>query len=120
MSFDHRLNNNSVGNNDIIIGRSLAEKMNISIGDSISIYDTNLSVNNVTIIPHKKLFVKDIYSNKILRSDEFLAFNSFDSNSLANDFTGIEILGNIEGLLGKYSLKFSKTNLAAFLLSYTR
>ena len=98
-----RLNNNSVGNNDIIIGRSLAEKMNISIGDSISIYDTNLSVNNVTIIPHKKLFVKDIYSNKILRSDEFLAFNSFYINNLANDFTGIEILGNIEGLLGKYS-----------------
>mgnify|MGYP003322724962 CR=1 FL=1 len=98
-----RLNSNSVGNNDIIIGKSLAEKMNISIGDSISIYDTNLSVNNVTIIPHKKLFVKDIYSNKILRSDEFLAFNSFDNNNLANDFTGIEILGSIEGLLGKYS-----------------
>ena len=98
-----RLNSNSVGNNDIIIGKSLAEKMNISIGDSISIYDTNLSVNNVTIIPHKKLFVKDIYSNKILRSDEFLAFNSFDNNNLANEFTGIEILGNIEGLLGKYS-----------------
>ena len=98
-----RLNSNSVGNNDIIIGKSLAEKMNISIGDSISIYDTNLSVNNVTIIPHKKLFVKDIYSNKILRSDEFLAFNSFDNNNLANEFTGIEILGNIVGLLGKYS-----------------
>ena len=98
-----RLNSNSVGNNDIIIGKSLAEKMNISIGDSISIYDTNLAVNNVTIIPHKKLFVKDIYSNKILRSDEFLAFNSFDKNNLPNEFTGIEILGNIESLSGKYS-----------------
>ena len=98
-----RLNSNSVGNNDIIIGKSLAEKMNISIGDSISIYDTNLAVNNVTIIPHKKLFVKDIYNNRILRSDEFLAFNSFDKNNLPNEFTGIEILGNIESLSGKYS-----------------
>jgi lipoprotein-releasing system permease protein len=98
-----RLNSNSLGNSDIIIGKSLAEKMSISIGDSISIYDTNLSVNNVTIIPHKKLFVKDIYNNRILRSDEFLAFNSFDKNNLPNEFTGIEILGNIESLSGKYS-----------------
>lgn len=98
-----RLNSNSLGNRDIIIGKSLAEKMSISIGDSISIYDTNLAVNNVTIIPHKKLFVKDIYNNRILRSDEFLAFNSFDKNNLPNEFTGIEILGNIESLSGKYS-----------------
>lgn len=98
-----RLNSNSLGNSDIIIGKSLAEKMNISIGDSISIYDTNLAVNNVTIIPHKKLFVKDIYNNRILRSDEFLAFNSFDKNNLPNEFTGIEILGKIESLSGKYS-----------------
>ena len=98
-----RLNSNSLGNSDIIIGKSLAEKMSISIGDSILIYDTNLAVNSVTIIPHKKLFVKDIYSNRILRSDEFLAFNSFDKNNLPNEFTGIEILGNIESLSGKYS-----------------
>ncbi len=98
-----RLNSNSLGNSDIIIGKSLAEKMNINIGDSISIYDTNLAVNNVTIIPHKKLFVKDIYNNRILRSDEFLAFNSFDKNNLPNEFTGIEILGKIESLSGKYS-----------------
>ena len=98
-----RLNSNFLGNSDIIIGKSLAEKMSISIGDSISIYDTNLAVNNVTIIPHKKLFVKDIYNNRILRSDEFLAFNSFDKNNLPNEFTGIEILGNIESLSGKYS-----------------
>jgi lipoprotein-releasing system permease protein len=98
-----RLNSNFLGNSDIIIGKSLAEKMSISIGDSISIYDTNLAVNNITIIPHKKLFVKDIYNNRILRSDEFLAFNSFDENNLPNEFTGIEILGNIESLSGKYS-----------------
>ena len=98
-----RLNSNSLGNNDIIIGKSLAEKMSINIGDLISIYDTNLAVNNVTIIPHKKLFVKDIYNNRILRSDEFLAFNSFDKNNLPNEFTGIEILGKIESLSGKYS-----------------
>ena len=98
-----RLNSNSLGNSDIIIGKSLAEKMSINIGDSISIYDTNLAVNNVTIIPHKKLFVRDVYNNRILRSDEFLAFNSFDKNNLPNEFTGIEILGNIESLSGKYS-----------------
>ena len=98
-----RLNSNSLGNNDIIIGKSLAEKMSINIGDLISIYDTNLAVINVTIIPLKKLFVKDIYNNRILRSDEFLAFNSFDKNNLPNEFTGIEILGNIESLSGKYS-----------------
>jgi len=99
----NRSNNVSLNNNDIIIGNSLSERMNISIGDSVSIYDTNISINSLAVVKYRKFFVRDIYQNRILRSDEFLAFNTFDKENIPNQFSGIELLGNVDVLTKEYS-----------------
>ncbi|MEC7822226.1 MAG: FtsX-like permease family protein [Candidatus Neomarinimicrobiota bacterium] len=99
----NRSNNVPLNNNDIIIGNSLSERMNISIGDSVSIYDTNISINSLAVVKYRKFFVRDIYQNRILRSDEFLAFNTFDKENIPNQFSGIELLGNVDVLTKEYS-----------------
>tara|TARA_B100000131_G_scaffold76905_1_gene73484 strand:- start:24450 stop:25580 length:1131 start_codon:yes stop_codon:yes gene_type:complete len=99
----NRSNDIPINKNDIIIGNSLSERMNISIGDSISIYDTNISINSLTVMKDQQFFVKDIYQNRILRSDEFLVFSVFDEKNLPNKLSGIELLGNVDILKEKYS-----------------
>ena len=99
----NRSNDIPINKNDIIIGNSLSERMNISIGDSISIYDTNISINSLAIMKDQQFFVKDIYQNRILRSDEFLVFSVFDEENLPNKLSGIELLGNVDILKEKYS-----------------
>ena len=99
----NRSNDTSINKNDIIIGNSLSERMNISIGDSVSIYDTNISINSLTVIKDQQFFVKDIYQNRILRSDEFLVFGAFDEDNLPGELSGIELLGNVDVLQKIYS-----------------
>ena len=99
----NRSNDTSINKNDIIIGKSLSERMNISIGDSVSIYDTNISINSLAVIKNQQFFVKDIYQNRILRSDEFLVFGAFDQDNLPDKLSGIELLGNVDILQKKYS-----------------
>ncbi len=99
----NRSNDMPINKNDIIIGNSLSERMNISIGDSISIYDTNISINSLAVIKDQQFFVKDIYQNRILRSDEFLVFSVFDEENLPNELSGIELLGNVDILKKEYS-----------------
>ena len=99
----NRSNDTSMNKNDIIIGKSLSERMNISIGDSVSIYDTNISINSLAVIKNQQFFVKDIYQNRILRSDEFLVFGAFDEDNLPYKLSGIELLGNVDILQKKYS-----------------
>ena len=99
----NRSNDTSINKNDIIIGNSLSERMNISIGDSVSIYDTNISINSLAVIEDQQFFVKDIYQNRILRSDEFLVFGAFDEDNLPGELSGIELLGNVDVLQKKYS-----------------
>ena len=99
----NRSNDTSMNKNDIIIGKSLSERMNISIGDSVSIYDTNISINSLAVIKNQQFFVKDIYQNRILRSDEFLVFGAFDEDNLPDKLSGIELLGNVDILQKKYS-----------------
>ena len=99
----NRSNDTSINKNDIIMGKSLSERMNISIGDSVSIYDTNISINSLAVIKNQQFFVKDIYQNRILRSDEFLVFGAFDEDNLPDKLSGIELLGNVDILQKKYS-----------------
>ena len=99
----NRSNDMPINKNDIIIGNSLSERMNISIGDSVSIYDTNISINSLAVIEDQQFFVKDIYQNRILRSDEFLVFGAFDEDNLPGELSGIELLGNVDVLQKKYS-----------------
>ena len=85
---------------EIIIGKSLADRMDFSIGDSISIYSTKLNMNYLAIPSIEELTIKDIFQNRILRSDEFLVFTvSKDYNFPDKKFTDIEIIGNIENII---------------------
>jgi len=99
----NRTNDMSINKNDIIIGNSLSERMNISVGDSVSIYDTNIAVNSLAVVKSQNFFVKDVYKNRILRSDEFLVFGVFDEKNLPDQLSGIELLGNVDALTKKYS-----------------
>lgn len=85
---------------EIIIGKSLADRMDFSIGDSISIYSTKLNMSYLAMPSIEQLVIKDIFKNRILRSDEFLVFTvSKDYNFPDKEFTDIEIIGNIDNLI---------------------
>ena len=85
---------------EIIIGKSLADRMDFSIGDSISIYSTKLNMSYLAIPSIEELTIKDIFQNRILRSDEFLVFTvSKDYNFPDKKFTDIEIIGNIDNII---------------------
>ena len=85
---------------EIIIGKSLADRMDFSIGDSISIYSTKLNMSYLAIPSIEELTIKDIFQNRILRSDEFLVITvSKDYNFPDKKFTDIEIIGNIENII---------------------
>jgi putative ABC transport system permease protein len=85
---------------EIIIGKSLAERMDFSIGDSISIYSTKLNMSYLAMPSIEQLVIKDIFKNRILRSDEFLVFTvSKDYNFPDKEFTDIEIIGNIDNMI---------------------
>tara|TARA_B100001250_G_scaffold343312_1_gene311934 strand:- start:2821 stop:3951 length:1131 start_codon:yes stop_codon:yes gene_type:complete len=99
----NRSNGMPINKNDIIIGNSLSERMNISIGDSVAIYDTNIAINSLAFVKSQNFFVKDIYQNRILRSDEFLVFGAFNKESIPDELSGIELLGNVDALKKEYS-----------------
>ena len=85
---------------EIIIGKSLADKMDFSIGDSISIYSTKLNMSYLAMPLTKELLVTNIFKNRILRSDEFLIFTVSKEYSFPNKkFTDIEIVGDIDGVV---------------------
>ena len=85
---------------EIIIGKSLADRMDFSIGDSISIYSTKLNMSYLAMPSIEQLVIKDIFKNRILRSDEFLVFTvSKDFNFPDKEFTDIEIIGNIDNMI---------------------
>ncbi len=85
---------------EIIIGKSLADRMDFSIGDSISIYSTKLNMSYLAMPSIKQFVIKDIFKNRILRSDEFLIFTvSKDYSFPDKEFTDIEIIGNIDNII---------------------
>ena len=93
-------NNRRLSHGEIIIGKSLADKMDFSIGDSISIYSTKLNMSYLAMPSTKELVVTNIFKNRILRSDEFLIFTVSKEYSFPNKkFTDIEIVGNIDGVI---------------------
>ena len=99
----NRSNGMPINKNDIIIGNSLSDRMNISIGDSVAIYHTNIAINSLAFVKSQNFFVKDIYQNRILRSDEFLVFGAFNKESIPDELSGIELLGNVDALKKEYS-----------------
>ncbi|MBC8302089.1 MAG: ABC transporter permease [Pelagibacterales bacterium] len=94
--------NKNLNHGEAIIGKSLANKMDFSIGDSISIYSTNLNMSYLAMPSTKELIIKNIFQNRILRSDEFLVFTVSREYSLSsNKFTHIEMIGTIDDMILK-------------------
>ncbi len=92
--------NKGLNDGEIIIGKSLADKMDFSIGDSISLYSTKLNMSYLAMPFTKELIIKNIFQNRILRSDEFLIFTVSKEYSFPNKkFTDIEIVGDIDGVV---------------------
>ena len=92
-------NNKELNDGEIIIGQSLADRMDFSIGDSISMYSTKLNMSYLAMPLTKEFIIKDIFSNRILRSDEFLMFTvSENDNPIDQIFTDVEILGEIDNI----------------------
>ena len=93
-------NNRRLSHGEIIIGKSLADKMDFSIGDSISIYSTKLNMSYLAMPSTKEFVVTNIFKNRILRSDEFLIFTVSKEYSFpSKKFTDIEIIGNIDSVV---------------------
>ncbi|HJO21366.1 MAG TPA: FtsX-like permease family protein [Candidatus Marinimicrobia bacterium] len=92
-------NNKELNDGEIIIGQSLADRMDFSIGDSISMYSTKLNMSYLAMPLMKEFIIKDIFSNRILRSDEFLMFTVSENDSPIDQiFTDVEILGEIDNI----------------------
>ena len=92
-------NNNKLNDGEIIIGQSLADRMDFTIGDSISMYSTKLNMSYLAMPLTKEFIIKDIFSNRILRSDEFLMFTVSENDSPIDQiFTDVEILGEIDNI----------------------
>ena len=92
-------NNNELSDGEIIIGKSLADRMDFTIGDSISMYSTKLNMSYLAMPLTKEFIIKDIFSNRILRSDEFLIFTVSENDSPIDQiFTDVEILGEIDNI----------------------
>jgi len=92
-------NNNELNDGEIIIGQSLADRMDFTIGDSISMYSTKLNMSYLAMPLTKEFIIKDIFSNRILRSDEFLIFTVSENDSPIDQiFTDVEILGEIDNI----------------------
>ena len=93
-------NNKELNDGEIIIGQSLADRMDFSIGDSISMYSTKLNMSYLAMPLRKEFIIKDIFSNRILRSDEFLMFTVSENHSPIDQiFTDVEILGEINNIM---------------------
>lgn len=92
-------NNNELNDGEIIIGKSLADRMDFTIGDSISMYSTKLNMSYLAMPLTKEFIIKNIFSNRILRSDEFLMFTvSENDGPIDQIFTDVEILGEIDNI----------------------
>ena len=101
--------------NEMIIGKSLARSLNINVGDNVNIFSKNINLNSLSLPRSTKFKVVNIYSNRILRIDDYLIFIS--NNDIINkDNLSLELIGDIENsrILGKRSLSWKDRNRQIF------
>ena len=101
--------------NEMIIGKSLARSLNINVGDNVNIYSKNINLNSLALPRSTKFKVVNIYSNRILRIDDYLIFIS--NNDIINkNNLSLELIGDIENsrILEKRSLSWKDRNRQIF------
>ena len=101
--------------NEMIIGKSLARSLNINVGDNVNIFSKNINLNSLALPSSTKFKVVNIYSNRILRIDDYLIFIS--NNDIINkNNLSLELIGDIENsrILEKRSLSWKDRNRQIF------
>ena len=101
--------------NEMIIGKSLARSLNINVGDNVNIFSKNINLNSLALPTSTKFKVVNIYSNRILRIDDYLIFIS--NNDIINkNNLSLELIGDIENsrILEERSLSWKDRNRQIF------
>ena len=71
---DLQNNFKALSNEEVIIGNLLANRLNVDIGDSIQIISKDFKLNSYSLPDIYEFRVANIFSNRILRANDFLVF----------------------------------------------
>ena len=84
--YDLKLQKNlkDLSDNEIIIGKTLASRLNLNIGDKVQIISKDLNFNFFGFPEVKEFFVVNIFTNRILRADDKLIFGKLDKTMIKN------------------------------------
>ena len=96
--YNLNLQNNfqNISTEEIIIGKSLANRLNLDIGDRVQIISKDFKLNSLSLPDIYQFKVSNIFSNRILRSDDFLVFG-VNKEIFRNNNISIEVNGAISG-----------------------
>ena len=89
---------------EIIIGKSLANSLNLDIGDNVQIISKDFKLSSLSLPEIYSFKVANIFSNRILKADNFLVFGVNKEIFKKNDIY-IEVNGSISDVSDK-SLTF--------------
>ena len=79
---------------EIIIGKSLANRLNLEVGDNIQLISKDLKLNSFSLPEIYSFKIANIFSNRILKADDFLVFG-VNKEIFKKNNVFIELNGNI-------------------------
>ena len=79
---------------EIIIGKSLANRLNLEVGDNVQIISKDLKLNSFSLPEIYRFKIANIFSNRILKADDFLVFG-VNKEIFKKNNVFIELNGNI-------------------------
>lgn len=77
-------NQEYLSDNEIIIGSSLASRLNLEIGDNVRVVSKDFKFNYFGIPEIREVVVANIFTNRILRADDSLIFGLLNESSIEN------------------------------------
>ena len=77
-------NQEYLSHNEIIIGSSLASRLNLEIGDNVRVVSKDFKFNYFGIPEVREVVVANIFTNRILRADDSLVFGLLNEPSIEN------------------------------------
>jgi len=77
-------NQEYLSDNEIIIGSSLASRLNLEIGDNVRVVSKDFKFNYFGIPQIREVVVANIFTNRILRADDSLVFGLLNEPSIEN------------------------------------
>jgi len=77
-------NQEYLSDNEIIIGSSLALRLNLEIGDNVRVVSKDFKFNYFGIPEIREVVVANIFTNRVLRADDSLVFGLLNEPSIEN------------------------------------